>query len=338
MTIAARLCALAFFVFACEPGMVRAAGDLDQPKSLQDYGLQPWRGFSTAHFVLYTTDSEPAAIDTLQRLERLRLFFDQSNLIDNSSKSKLQVIAFNSEKQYDFYRINPGACAFYQRTPNSDFIVMQDLAPEHSEVALHEYTHFVFEHAGFKLPLWLNEGMADLFSSTIFRDHMAIVGGDAADRLPSLQNQALLDLKTLISVDANSPYYREPEKMALFYAQSWAMTHMLAVSRDYSSGFNSFLKLMSTGILVSDAFQTTYHKSLPEVSKDLEEYVRRNRWSAQIYHFDAPALDTPRELKTAQAEADFALAEVLAANPRKGLNDASRRVTWLFSITGEPVQ
>ena len=218
MKLAIRFSALALLAVSCGAGL-----------SLGSERFEQWQGFSTEHFILYTTSPEKAAFDTLAQMERLRLFFEQIKLIDNSATKRLQIVAFRSEKEYESYRVNPGACAFYLRTVNSDFVVMQDLAPEHAEVALHEFTHYVFEHAGFKLPLWLNEGVADLYSSAIFRDRLAIIGGDAADRLPSLRNRSLLNLNTLLAVDADSPYYREPEKMALFYGQSWALTHMLAI-------------------------------------------------------------------------------------------------------------
>jgi Flp pilus assembly protein TadD len=279
---------------------------------------EQWQGFSTEHFVLYTTSPEKAAFDTLLQMERLRRFFEQIKLIDNSTKTRLQIVAFSSEKEYESYRVNPGACAFYQRTANSDFIVMQDLAPEHAEVALHEFTHYVFEHAGFKLPLWLNEGVADLYSSAIFRNRLAIIGGDAADRLPALREHALLDLNTLLAVDANSPYYREPEKMAIFYGQSWALTHMLAISRNYSPDFFSFLSMISNGASASQAFQSVYHKSLGDIGGELYAYTQRNHWSDGSVAFDPKAFNPPAKIATAQADVDLALAEIASANPHKG--------------------
>jgi hypothetical protein len=37
---------------------------------------------------------------------------------------------------------------------------MQDIAPDHSQAAVHEYTHLVVQHLKLELPIWLNEGMA----------------------------------------------------------------------------------------------------------------------------------------------------------------------------------
>lgn len=314
--------------------MIRGAGASSETREVIDG--QQWHGYSSRHFVIYTAGAGSAGLETLQRLERLRLFFEKANLIENSSESKLQLIAFNSEKEYSLYRINPGACAFYQRTPSSDFIVMQDLATEHSEVAMHEYTHFVFEHAGFKLPLWLSEGLADLYSSTVFRDNLAIVGANPADREVSLGNQSLLDLTTLITINADSPYYRESEKMALFYAQSWAITHMLAISRDYSAGFSSFLKLISAGVPAPESFQTAYHKSLAQISSDLDVYIHRNRWPEQTFRYDPTTTDTFTKLETAQAQVDLALAEIAAANPQKRLSAQASLQSFALKYPDNP--
>jgi hypothetical protein len=45
-------------------------------------------------------------------------------------------------------------------------------------------------------------------------------------------SQHWLDWNTLFAVDRESPYYNELDKMSIFYAQSWALTHMLMLGKD----------------------------------------------------------------------------------------------------------
>ncbi len=45
-----------------------------------------------------------------------------------------------------------------------------------------------------------------------------------------------MNWNVLFAVDHDSPYYNVPDKMALFYAQSWALVHMLELSPAYSAG------------------------------------------------------------------------------------------------------
>jgi len=69
------------------------------------------------------------------------------------------IIAFRDELEYTPYRFMPAWFAYYMPVPGHDFIVIQDLLPEHYPKILHEYTHLVINQAGMKLPLWLNEGL-----------------------------------------------------------------------------------------------------------------------------------------------------------------------------------
>ena len=152
-----------------------------------------------------------------------------------------------SEQEYRARGINPGACGYYQRTRRADYIVMRDLAPEHHQIGVHEYTHFVFEHSGLTLPLWLNEGLADLYSSVAGSQGHVVLGRAPFGRLYTLENQSWMDLDTLLDVGSDSPYYSQPQKMLLFYAESWAFTHMLGPQLGLCRGFPKFVESVSAG-------------------------------------------------------------------------------------------
>ena len=120
-----------------------------------------WAGLSTPHFVLVTTDRQDRGREFLERLEVARQFFEKTGWAERNTGQRVNIVAFNSDKEYCAYHFNPSAYAFYQLTPKGDYVVMRDLAREHFSVAIHEYTHSVVEHSGLNLPLWLNEGLAD---------------------------------------------------------------------------------------------------------------------------------------------------------------------------------
>ena len=213
--------------------------------------------------------------------------------------------------------MNPAAYAFYQKTREGDFVVMRDLMPEHFPVAVHEYTHFVVEHAGLRLPLWLNEGLADFYSTLSAHKAQVILGEAPAGRQETLASQSWLDWQTLMAVDHESPYYREPQKMLLFYAQSWAMVHMLALDPEYDGGFTQFLKAVSAGATVASAMSTVYHKDLAQVEEDVCSYVGSKRMGTRVLNIDArlPSLETT-EVANAERRVEFALADILATNPQ----------------------
>src|SRR5450432_3527638 len=104
-------------------------------------GASPkWISVSTPHFEMYTTNSERSATQALRVFEQVRYFFLQNSPSKSAPEAVVRIIAFKSEKEYKPYRINEGAFAYYQRSRERDYIVMQDLDSEHHQAAIHEYT------------------------------------------------------------------------------------------------------------------------------------------------------------------------------------------------------
>jgi hypothetical protein len=279
-------------------------------------GPNQWIGLATPHFRLYTTNDESAAAAALQNFESARYFFEKSGIFRSVPTSVVQIVAFRSEQEYQSYGINPGACGYYQRTRRGDYIVVRDLAAEHHQIGVHEYTHFVFEHSGLTLPLWLNEGLADLYSSVAGSQGRVVLGRAPSGRLYALENQSWMDLPTLLAVGRDSPYYSQPRKMLLFYAESWALTHMLALSTDYAAAFPKFLESVSGGANPRDSLASIYGKSLDQVMADLHSYLSRRQLPTHIFDLDLAAADIqPKPLAAPREQVDLALADLTASSP-----------------------
>jgi Flp pilus assembly protein TadD len=276
-----------------------------------------WQGKQTSHFAIYTPEEVNGGGEILARLEVARLFFEKIGLTKNPAAPRLSILDLGSRKDYGVYRLNPAAWAFYQRTREGDFVAMRDLAPEHYPVAIHEYTHFVMEHAGLKLPLWLNEGLADFYSTVEARKTQVSLGTAPDGRLDFLNRYRWLDWATLAAVDHDSPYYREADKMQLFYAQSWALVHMLALDAEYEGGFERFVLAVSGGAATDAALTAVYHKSLEQIGQDLRGYLGSKRMTVRVFNIDVrQALLETEEIADAGKRVEFALAEILASSPQ----------------------
>jgi len=131
---------------------------------------------------MFTSNSERRARETLLHFELVRTFFQKATNIAPKDDEIVQVVAFQNEKEYKPYQLNAGATAYYERSQSQDYIVMADIEIDHYPVAVHEYTHLVVEHAGFKLPIWFNEGLAELYSSVEPQGEKTMVGRDGCRR------------------------------------------------------------------------------------------------------------------------------------------------------------
>ena len=87
-----------------------------------------------------------------------------------------RIIAFRSEKEYQPYRPSEFAAAFYQAGIAHDFIVMSSAGGDLFPVAVHEYAHLMIHQSKMELPAWLNEGLAELYSSLEPRGNKMLVG------------------------------------------------------------------------------------------------------------------------------------------------------------------
>jgi hypothetical protein len=272
-----------------------------------------WIAVRTPHFELYTTNSQRKSIEAITAFEQARVFFRNSIGFQSAADLPVRIIAFRSESEFAPYRPSRGAVAYYQRTPQRDVIVMQDLESDY-QTAFHEYTHLIIEHAELDLPPWLNEGLAELYSSLEPRGSDVIVGRPIRARTAALQNRQWLDLRIVVNATQASSYCREPEAMSIFYAQSWLLTHMLALDQRYRHGFGRLVSTLSTGSSTEDAFRRVYSKTAEQIAVDLREYFERPTFRVPIADVALQATHFETQVQVLDRhQSDLALADLQAA-------------------------
>jgi tetratricopeptide (TPR) repeat protein len=110
-----------------------------------------------------------------------------------------------------------------------DYVVLRLDAPGTSafHTVYHEYTHSLLNLNFGRVPLWLNEGLAEFFGNSTLGDKDAkMAAGDKA-HLYVLNKNEFLPIETLLEVKENSPYYNEMNRATIFYAESWAIVQYL---------------------------------------------------------------------------------------------------------------
>ena len=97
-----------------------------------------------------------------------------------------------------------------------------------------------------------------------------------------LGDRQWLPIRELISVDYDSPHFDESDRTKVFYAQSWALTHMLCLSNQYRERFSDFLKGVD-GDTGEEAFRWVYGKTLDQVESDFKRYAVQKRLPTTVY-------------------------------------------------------
>ncbi|CAN5865830.1 hypothetical protein BH18ACI4_BH18ACI4_14960 [soil metagenome] len=149
--------------------------------------------------------------------------------------------------------------------------------------AFHEYVHLHLRDNVPGAPLWLNEGLAELYGSFVHSNNEALLGAPISFYTRLLNREDLIPLTTLFSIGTDSSYYNEQNKSGIFYAQSWALVHylMLGEGGRRQSQFKNFLSRISSGDEAGKALDSAFGMSLEVLEKEFKEYVRRGEFPSE---------------------------------------------------------
>lgn len=237
-----------------------------------------WIRLRSDHFEVYTPAGERSGKQAVAHFEQGHGFFKNNMRLEFDESTPVRVILFKSDEDARTYGIREGVAAYYLPGAERDTIVMRRGAMDAFHVAVHEFVHLLVRRSpeGKKVPVWLNEGFAELFSTLTPMGNKLQVGQFIPGRMLALETDRWLDLDTLLAVDHKSPHYRDKKHAGVFYAQSWLLTHMLFLSDKYRPQFNQLHAAIIAGTPPRDAFQNVYRKDLLEVSDDLLQYRKSN--------------------------------------------------------------
>ncbi len=289
---------------------------------------ESWLEVRTPHFVVLSNSNEKQARHVADQFERMRFVFHKvfpKARVDPGSP--IIVLAVRDKK--GFQALEPEAylakgqlnlAGLFLRATDKNYVLLRlDAEGEHPyAMVYHEYTHFLSSRAEEWLPLWLNEGLAEFYENTNIHDKEVLLGQPSVGDLYLLQQNRLLPLPTLFTVDHNSPYYHEENKGSIFYAESWALTHYLWV-KDYQEKthrITDYLELVSKHVDPVTA-ATQAFGDLKKLQSSLETYISQRA----IGYFRMPGgTDVDDSAFKVQAvtlaQADAVRADFLAYNQR----------------------
>lgn len=231
-----------------------------------------WTVARSAHFEVYSQAGVAPARSAILWFEQLHAFFSGQMKLDPDSRPPVRVIGFRSEDEYREYSTRLTSDAYYVGTESRDFIVMPRLGAGQFGVAAHEYAHVLLHAGGLRLPSWLGEGLAEFLSSVHIADNSSTIGGDLPARSRTLK-RPWIPLPELFSITADSAMRKNRDATALFYAQSWAMVHMLVLSPEYGPRFPELVRRLRSGGSSSEALAAVYGKSLETIADDAHGWM-----------------------------------------------------------------
>jgi tetratricopeptide (TPR) repeat protein len=284
---------IALLIFGLEPGA--ACGQSNNIPLVQ----QRWFETRTAHFNIYSCAALP---DVYKLAARLEQFSEAYSLLAGAqalSSPPIVVLAFPDEDSMKpflpLYNGQPGNLAgFFHRSSDENLIVLAlpgpDSAQTEMNVIFHEYTHLLLRRNDEFWPLWLKEGMAEMYSTFETSGGYSVRIGEPIDHhLRSLAHEPFMPLAELFAVAPDSPQYNERSLQGVFYAESWLLTHFLMAGDNpyYKARFGQFTTLLREGQTSEQAFTNALQTTLPQMEKELHRYLQQGQFAP--IQFSLPA-------------------------------------------------
>ena len=276
-----------------------------------------WLSARTAHFEMFSSASESESRRLLLALEQFRANFLASFPLRGAAEPHTTVVLFRTEREFRPYTPlfggKPKAVAGYF-LPGDDAVMIAlttdldggDTDP--TEVIYHEYLHLLLHVRGTPVPVWLNEGLAELFS-TFHLDGDKVEFGAAKDNhVAVLSQSALLPLAKLFAVTRDSPDYNEEHRAGLFYAQAWALTHYLVCGADRAN--SAKLARFISRLGESGGTEASFREAFGTDYRPMEQALRTYLEGGSYFKRTTPALLPGLDVKfrpAAAADRDFAL-------------------------------
>ena len=299
-----------------------------------------WRSLTTEHFHLIGDVPERQLSDVALRFEQFRDIVTRLNLAatNDGAPSRVPIVVFRDRRSFEPFMPRAGghiveSAGMFVEGPDSVYIALRlDGGAASYRAAFHEYTHLLLRQAFPDAPLWLDEGLADYYSTLrITGDRSALIGLPLAAHITVLRESSM-PLTQMFGATHQSAVYTGTDRV-LFYAQAWAMVHHAYRSRpSLEAEMVALAKRLEAGGNAEESVRALYGMSVAELELRITGYIRSGRYSGVDIEFqeDLVKAVTESSIAITNAEADVWLGDLLAqsgrddeAQPR--LEDALRR-------------
>lgn len=257
------------------------------------HGAEKWLEVRTPHFTVLSNGGEKSARRVAQQFELIRAAF-QTVLTNAKSDPAEPILVYVLNSAGSLRELLPEyegrkhlPAGFFRKGMGKYFVaVRENVRGENPYTTVyHEYFHLLTDVNLGQLPTWLSEGLAEFWANTVVQGAQFEIGHLYRRHLKVLRKGPLLPLEVLFSVDHRSSFYREADKKALFYAQSWALTHYAMLGDETGKtkqALAAYLELVQNGAYSIRAAEKAFG-DLTKLQQELASYIESSRFLVLRY-------------------------------------------------------
>ena len=230
------------------------------------------------------------------------------------------VIVFKNDVSYHPFKTSENNAGYFQPGQDVNYITLSAETrgdQDYLNIGFHEFTHLLVNTSVGTVPAWLNEGLAEFYSTLQFNnDRQVVLGRPIRRHLSLLRQTPIIPLRVLFQADYNSPNYGQN----IFYAESWALMHYLMIHRDgqQASRLWKFLDSVRANVPIEQAFQSSFQTTFEGMENELRRYIQQDSYRTVESNL---AVKTDREVRltatpVTEAESQAYLGDLLLHSNR----------------------
>ena len=284
-----------------------AASAAPGPPGTSSLTKRPWFEARTAYFHIYSCGPTQEVARLASRLEQFRSAYSLLAGAQAVASPPIVVMAYPDQASMrpflPLYQGKPAnLLAFFSRGSDQNLILLALSGTDVGslKIVFHEYAHLLLRRNQPYWPIWLSEGMAEIYATfEVYSGYHARIGKPIDQHLRALEQARFLPLKELFTVTRDSPEYNERQQQGVFYAESWLLTHylMLGGNPAHQASFRQLTPLLRQGQSPEQAFTNAFHTPLPIMEGELRRYLQRGKFEPLELTLNAN-VDLPRTFIT----------------------------------------
>jgi len=239
-----------------------------------------WIRLQAPHFLIFSDAAPERTAELARQIETFRAALLRLGTdLEARSPVPTVVFIFKDQEHYRPYRLRTDIAGFFvkHRDGNSIAVNAGVTGGDPWQVVFHEYLHFFLNNNFTDIPLWLDEGMAETFSTFALQGTSAHLGAPLDHHRDWLAHNPLMPLDQLFAIDTGSRDYQEGSRLGTFYAESWALVHLLAFGNGGEGG--SFLRGIKRGGSLREHIQPMLGEDRRALLERLRAYVKADRYT-----------------------------------------------------------
>ena len=265
---------------------------------------QRWVSVSSPYFTVLTPESEKVARVWAAELERFRLMLQQVLVAPDKRLRPVTVVLFSSDRAMKpFKPLEKGkpqkVDGLFVNFGDSHAIELslESTPVQIRRIIFHEAVHWYSNASEMAMPLWLEEGVAEVYSTfQVKPDGTCSFGHTINEHIAALQGLPRWSMEKLALTARDSLQYNEGDRATQFYAEAWLATHYLLFGKDTPgrTSLARYLEALGTADSSAQAFQQAFGVDYAGFNRRLGAYVKGGHYS--IYSYRQPADDIDKKL------------------------------------------